>query len=330
MVYKDIISTENLLKAWKEFIRGKKDKKDVSEFSLKLLNNIFDLHRDLRNKKYKHSKYEHFKITDPKPRDIHKASVRDRLLHHAICSVVSPYFDKKFIYDCYSSRDFKGTHRAMNRFRYFAGKVSRNNTKTCWVLKCDVKKFFATIDLKILLGIFQKHIKDKDINWLIEEIVLSFNTEKGKGLPLGNLTSQLLVNVYMNEFDQFMEHELKVKFYVRYADDFVILSDNKVYLKELLSKTEIFLKNELKLSLHPKKVSIETYVSGVDFLGWVHFADHRVLRTTTKKRAIRGVVGCNTESNITQSYLGLLKHGNGKKIAKNIENVTQTEFGFGT
>jgi len=323
MTYKDIISTENLLKAWQEFVKGKKNKKDVSEFSVNLLDNIFNLHRDLRNKIYKHSNYEHFKISDPKPRDIHKASVRDRLLHHAICSIIKPYFDKKFIYDCYSSRDFKGTHRAINRFRYLFRKVSKNNTKTCWVLKCDIKKFFATIDHEILLIILNKHIKDGEINWLIKEIVSSFNTTntKGKGLPLGNLTSQILVNIYMNEFDQFMKHKLRVKYYIRYADDFVILSDYKKYLENLLPNMVRFLEGNLKLYLHPDKVFIKTCSSGVDFLGWVHFTGHRILRTSTKRRALKSLVGRDFDSNTTQSYLGLLKHGNGKKIAKNIEEI---------
>jgi retron-type reverse transcriptase len=325
MIYKDIISTENLLNSWSEFVRGKKNKKDVAEFSLNLLDNIFKLHKDLRNKIYKHSDYEHFKISDPKPRDIHKASVRDRLLHHAICSIIKPYFDKKFIYDCYSSRDYKGAHRAMNGFRCFAGKVSKNHTKSCWVLKCDIRKFFATIDHKILLSIFYKHIKDEDINWLIQEIVSSFNTKKRKGLPLGNLTSQILVNVYMNEFDQYIKHKLKVKYYVRYADDFVILSDNKEYIEQLLININSFLNSKLKLKLHPNKVFIKTYASGVDFLGWVHFTDHRTLRSSTKRRAIKGVIGCDTDSRTSQSYLGLLKHGNGKKIAKSIENITRKD-----
>lgn len=322
MKYKDIISTENLLKAWKEFVRGKKNKKDISEFSLNLLDNILDLRNDLKNKTYKHSVYEHFKISDPKPRDIHKASVRDRLLHHAICSVIGPYLNKKFIHDCYSSREFKGSHRAMNRFRYFFRKVSKNNTKTCWVLKCDIRKFFATIDQEVLLNILKRHITDEDINKLLKEIISSFQKEEGKGLPLGNLTSQLLVNVYMNEFDQFMKHELKAKYYIRYADDFVILSDNRFYLEKLLYDIRNFLKVNLKLDLHPKKVFIKTFSSGVDFLGWVHFSDHRTLRTTTKRRALNSVRGLDMLSPTTQSYLGLLKHGNASKIAKNIEKIT--------
>lgn len=323
MNYKDIINTENLLNSWNEFVRGKKNKKDVAEFSIILLNNIFKLHRDLRYRTYKHFEYEHFKISDPKPRDIHKARVRDRLLHHAICSIIKPYFDKKFIYDCYSSRDFKGTHRAMSRFKYFARKVSKNHTKTCWVLKCDIRKFFASINHEILLNIFNKHVKDEDINWLIQEIVLSFNADQKKGLPLGNVTSQILVNVYMNEFDQFMKHILKVKYYIRYADDFVILSDDKKYLESLLSKINNFLEERLILYLHPNKVFIKTYASGVDFLGWVHFTDHRTLRTSTKRRGFKRVMGQEIESNITQSYLGLLRHGNANKIAKNIEKITK-------
>lgn len=323
MNYKDIINTENLLNSWNEFVRGKKNKKDVAEFSINLLNNIFKLHKDLRDKTYRHSEYEHFKISDPKLRNIHKARVRDRLLHHAICSVIKTYFDKKFMYDCYSSRDFKGSHRAMNRFKSFAGKVSRNHAKTCWILKCDVRKFFATIDHKILLEIFKKHIKDKDINWLIKEIVSSFNINQEKGLPLGNVTSQILVNVYMNEFDQFIKHQLKVKYYIRYADDFVILSDDKKYLEELLTKINLFLNTKLKLLLHPNKVCIKTYTSGVDFLGWVHFSDYRVLRTSTKRRGLKNVRGQDMESNVVKSYLGLLKHGNARKIARNIENIVK-------
>jgi hypothetical protein len=129
----------------------------------------------------------------------------------------------------------------------------------------------------------------------------------------------------MNEFDQYIKHKLKVKYYVRYADDFVILSDNKEYIEQLLININSFLNSKLKLKLHPNKVFIKTYASGVDFLGWVHFTDHRTLRSSTKRRAIKGVIGCDTDSRTSQSYLGLLKHGNGKKIAKSIENITRKD-----
>ena len=286
--YKDIISVDNLLLAWKEFLKGKRNKKDVQQFQIKLMDNIFELHNDLVNKKYTHSDYYAFNISDPKPRNIHKASVRDRLLHHAIYRTLYASFDKTFINDSYSCRKFKGTHRAIKRFRQFIYKVSENNTKTCWILKCDVRKFFASIDQNLLLEIIGKYIQDKDINWLLSQIVTSFSsTKEGIGLPLGNLTSQLLVNVYMSEFDYFMKHTLKTKYYIRYADDFVILSQDKKWLESILPEIRIFLLEKLKLTLHPDKIFIKTLASGVDFLGWVHFCDHKTLRTSTKRRMFK-------------------------------------------
>lgn len=312
--YDSIISLENLLLAWQEFIKDKKNKKDVQEFQLKLMENIFNLRQDLKNKTYNHSYYKAFKINDPKPRDIHKAKVRDRLLHHAVCRVLYTYFDSKFIYDSYSCRLEKGTHKAIDRFKIFACKVSKNNTRTCFVLKCDIRKFFANINHQILKEILVLHIEDKDILWLLNKILDSFPI----GLPLGNLTSQLLVNVYMNEFDQFMKRELKVKYYIRYADDFVLLNDNKEYLKKLLPQISNFLESKLKLSLHPNKVFIKTYASGVDFLGWVHFPSHRVLRTTTKRRMFKKLKQ-NPKEETKQSYLGMLSHGNTYKISSKIK-----------
>lgn len=319
--YEDIISVENLLAAWKEFVRGKRKKRDVQEFQYRLMDNILVLHRDLKERRYRHGGYHAFKISDPKPRDIHKASVRDRLAHHAIYRVLYPFFDHTWITDSYSCRTGKGTHRAMNHFRQFAHKVSKNNTHTCWVLKCDIRKFFASIDQHILLEFIGRYIFDSRINALIAEVVGSFHsTETGKGLPLGNLTSQLLVNIYMNEFDQFVKHELTARYYVRYADDFIILSEDKRWLQTLVPRIAEFLEGRLKLTLHPDKVFIKTLSAGVDFLGWVHFPDHRVLRTSTKRRMLRHAVGLEAESSIVQSYLGLLRHGNAGKLASKIQD----------
>ena len=319
--YDDIISIENLLEAWLEFVRGKRKKKDVQEFGRHLMRNVLALHRDLANGTYRHGGYEHFKISDPKPRDIHKASVHDRLLHHALYRKLYPFFDKTFIANSYSCRIGKGTHRAMNRFRSFYRKVSKNNTRTCWILKCDIRKFFASIDHEILLRVLHKRISDKRISALLHEIISSFCSTPGveqRGLPLGNLTSQLLVNIYMNEFDQFVKHTLKVKYYIRYADDFVILSHDKRYPLEALSCIKAFLEEQLKLHLHPDKVFIKTFSSGLDFLGWVHFPDHRVLRTTTKKRMFRRIKAVEHNKQTVQSYIGLLSHGNAYKLSTHI------------
>lgn len=316
--YDDIISVENLLAAWREFIRGKKNKKDVEEFQFRLMDNILDLHLDLKNKTYTHGIYHAFNINDPKPRNIHKATVRDRLLHHAIHRVSYPFFDKTFIADSYSCRLNKGTHKAIKRFISFSRKVSKNNTKTCWILKCDIRKFFASIDHRILISISKKYIHNGNIVWIMENIIGSFETKNGVGLPLGNLTSQLFVNVYMNEFDQFMKHRIKAKYYIRYADDFVTLSHDKKYLENLIPKISKFLSEKLRLSLHPNKVFIKTLASGVDFLGWIHFPNHRVLRTATKKRMFKRISENSKEETVT-SYIGMLKYGNAYILKEHIK-----------
>lgn len=321
-IFNDIISIENLLEAWREFLRGKRKRKDVERFSLNLSENILDLHYDLAGKTYKHGNYTAFKINDPKPRDIHKADVRDRLLHHAIYRVLYQYFDKKFIFDSFSCRINKGTHRAINRLCDFTGKVSQNHTRTVYALKCDIRKFFASIDHAILLNILNKRINDIDAIWLLSAIIKSFNTpgKHGTGLPLGNLTSQLLVNIYMNEFDHFVKRELKIKCYVRYADDFVLLHTNKLYLEETLPKISQYLNSRLNLSLHPGKVCIKTIASGVDFLGWIVFPHHRVLRTATKRRMLKKLKQ-NPKRESLISYHGILSHGNAYKLRRRLDEI---------
>ena len=317
--YDDIISVENLLISWQEFLCGKRRKKDVEAFSADLMDNILQLRQELVEGTYKHGGYEAFVINDPKTRSIHKALVRDRLLHHAIHRVLYPYFDKKFIYDSYSCRVDKGTHRAINRLRDFGRKASQNNTRTVWVLKCDVRKFFASIQHPVLKNILKRYIEDGDVLWLLDEVIDSFHmgNDIAVGLPLGNLTSQLLINVYMNEFDQFVKHVLKVKYYIRYADDFIILDTDKDTLTRLLPEIKKFLNERLKLTLHPNKVSIKTLASGIDFLGWIQFPDHRVLRTTTKRRMLRRW-GQNSTEETYNSYLGLIRHGNTQKLRERL------------
>ena len=318
--FEDIVSLDNLLEAWKEFLKGKREKKDVQEFSFHLMDNIISLHQDLVHHTYKHGGYQAFNISDPKPRNIHKASVRDRLVHHAIYRKPYPFFDKIFIADSFSCRIGKGTHKALDRFCSVAFKVSENNTKTCWILKCDIKKFFASIDHDVLIRILRKYIPDKDILWLLKTVISSFpGTGQETGLPLGNLTSQLFVNIYMNEFDQFVKHKLKAKYYIRYADDFVLLSADRNWSETQVPAINNFLQRELKLVLNPQKVSIRTLSSGVDFLGWVNFSDHRVLRTATRKR-MKKKIGIAPEIETVNSYLGLLSHGNTHKLRNEVLN----------
>lgn len=319
-LFSQIISLENLLVAWEEFERGKKNKPDVQAFSYALMDNIIQLHSDLSQKAYVHEEYYAFHIADPKPRHIHKATVRDRVLHRAVYRVLYPLFDPLFISDSFSCRKEKGTHKAMERFKTLAYHIGQNHTKTAWVLKCDIKKFFASIDQEVLLALLAKRIQDRDTLWLLKRILESFDSgHAGKGLPLGNITSQLFANVYMNELDQLVKHQLRVRCYIRYADDFVFLSDSKDELLVLLPMVKQFISQKLKLMVHPDKIVLKTIASGVDFLGFVHFPHHRVLRSTTRRRMMRKIQG-KPEDATLQSYLGLLKHGNTFKRQKEALN----------
>jgi retron-type reverse transcriptase len=317
--YDSIITIENLLSTWERFLRGKKHKKDVIKFQAELATNITSLYTALKDRTYAHGPYSAFNVSDPKPRNIHKATVRDRVLHHLIYKELYWYFHFRFIHDSYSCRKEKGTHRALDRFNEFAGQVSKNHTRTCFALKCDIRKFFASIDHGVLKEILKRHIADPEILWLINQVVSSFHTTApGIGLPLGNLTSQLLVNIYMHEFDMYMKQELRVKHYLRYADDFAILSDDKKYLEELLPKIGLFLRERLKLQLHEHKVYIKTYASGVDFLGWVHFPKHRQIRIASKRKIIRVMSGYPKRETIS-SYRGLLSHGDTYNLQKRLK-----------
>ncbi len=320
--YNDIITIENLLMTWGKFLRGKRHKKDVIKFQSQLSDNLSQLHYELKRKTYIHGSYSAFNINDPKPRVIHKATVRDRILHHLIHKELYPYFEKRFIYDSYSCRNFKGVHKALDRLNYFSRKVSKNNTRTCYVLKCDIRKFFANIDQKILIKILKRHIEDVDIIWLINQVVLSFYSFYfGIGLPLGNLTSQLFVNIYMHEFDMYLKQELKVKYYIRYTDDFVILFDNREYLEKLLPEIKNFLNKKLHLCLHKNKILIKTYSSGIDFLGWTHSLYYRQIRTSTKRKIIKNLKNYPKLETVN-SYRGLLKHGNTYKLRRLLNMLT--------
>jgi len=301
--------------SWREFKKGKTKRKDVLEFEFNLEDNIFQLYQELKTKTYKHSEYSSFYVQDPKLRHIHKAEVSDRIVHHLISKYLNQIYDKTFIFDSYSCRLNKGTHKAVNRLKQFSLKQSKNNKTNFYALKCDIRKFFDSIDHNILIIILKRRIQDNDILDLIIEIINSFQTVKNKGIPLGNLTSQYFANIYLNELDQFIKHELKVKHYIRYTDDFVILDRNKGYLENIINPIEKFLKNRLNLSLHPDKIMIRKHNQGIDFLGYITLPRCRALRIKTKKRMFKKA----NQKNI-QSYLGVLSHCNGYKLRKELEN----------
>lgn len=335
-VFSLIISPENLFAAWEAFKRDKRNKLDVAMFEQQVEKHLFQLHRELRDKIYRHGPYERFLIHDPKLRRIHKAGVRDRVLHHAIFKVLNPIFEETFISTSFSCRIDKGTHKGMKELAAMIRATSRNETRPCFALKCDVRKFFDSIDHDLLLGILAGRICDEDALWLLREVVESFvasrpNLLERRGLPIGNLTSQIFANIYMNGFDQFVKHTLHVRHYVRYTDDFVIVSNDEKYLVELLPKMRAFLSEKLHLDLHPQKISLKRDGQGIDFLGYVILPYHIVLRTKTERRMFRrlkeqvsayrsGAISEATLFGSLRSYIGVMSHADAYRMSQDVQN----------
>jgi retron-type reverse transcriptase len=235
------------------------------------------------------------------------------LVFQAVYQKLYEIFDQVFIFDSYSSRTGKGTHAGFNRLIQFSKRVSSNYSERAYILKCDFRKFFDSIDQQILINLIEEEITDKRLMSLITTIIKSFEKSPGKGIPLGNVTSQLFANIYLNKFDQFVKHTLKAKYYVRYCDDFIILDDSSDKLIDSLQKIKKFCTDNLKLELHPNKLEIRKIHSGIDFLGYVSLPHYRVLRTKTKNRLLKRVNRKNVDS-----YLGVLKHCRGQKIQKQV------------
>lgn len=315
-----VISLENLFLAWKEFCKGKRNKADVQEFELNLEDNIFAIYEELKSGAKRQIKYEQFHIIDPKPRIINKTLVVERLIHQAIYRILMPIFDQTFIFDSYSCRRVKGTHKAFERLVKITRCQSKNYSGSCWALKCDIRKFFHSIDHKILIKLLSRRIADNELMDLLGEIVESFEYTPGKGMPLGNLTSQLFANIYMDPLDKFVKHKLKAKYYLRYADDFMFLADNREILSNYLKDIESFLGERLKLSLHPDKITFRKLNWGLDFVGYVALERFNLPRKKTVKRMfakLEKIQETKPEklNESLQSYLGYLQHVDAKVLS---------------
>lgn len=337
-IYPKLITKENIFRGYKEFLIGKKKKKDVILYDSLKEDNLNKLEEKLVNKTYLPGKYTQFYVRDPKTRIIHKASVEDRVVHHIVSTFLEQLFEPTFIYHSYACRKNKGTHKGVIALQKMAIKESRNNTRACWVLKCDISKFFASINHKILIEILSRRIEDVNFLNLLEKIINSFYSDKTidlnikKGIPIGNLTSQLLSNVYLNKLDQFVKHKLKVKYYLRYADDFVFISSDRQYLLDLVIEIKEFLCNELDLELHPNKIVLRKFTSGVDFLGYIIFPKYILPRTKTKRRLLKkikrkvkqfknGEITKESLNQTIQSYYGFLIHANTYKFKMELQNL---------
>jgi retron-type reverse transcriptase len=292
-LYQQIYAFDNLLKAAQKAQRGKRTKPNVARFNFHLERELLTLRNALKDKTWQPGPYVSFFIYEPKKRLISAAPYEDRVVHHALCNLIEPIFERTFIYDSYANRKSKGTHRAVNRFTEFC-------RKNRYVLKCDIRKYFPSIDHEILYGLIARKLKDPDVLWLIRRIIDSSNPqepvqtyfpgddlftpfERRKGIPIGNLTSQFFANIYLNGFDHFVKRKLGCRYYLRYVDDFVALSNDKGLLHEVKDQMAEYLAT-LRLKLHDTKCQVFPVTQGASFLGYRIFPTHRLLKRQNVRR----------------------------------------------
>lgn len=317
--YDELISVENLLESWRAYQRGKSRKSDVMKFERHLEDNLFLLRDELKRGSYQHDEYSYFRISDPKKRDIYKSTVKDRVVHQAVYKYLCKIYESVFHASSFSSRKGKGTCRAVAALKSQSA-VAKKKEKRCWAIKCDIRKYFENINHEVLLCLLRQVISDEKIMNLLGIIVKSFNAETGKGLPLGNITSQIFANVYLNELDKFTESELDLKnHYVRYCDDFIFFGHNKIELFEHTEKIKRFLSDKLFLELPQNKTVFRKLKWGIDFCGGVVLPNGILLRDKTKGRMFgtmtaaankfdSGKISLSDLRKKFDSYFGLLSH----------------------
>jgi len=293
-LYDSLCLMKNLRMAYKKASKGKSTKRYVIEFRTDLEKNLLQLQKELLNMSYHPRPLKQFTIRDPKTRLISASAFRDRIVHHALCNIIEPIFEKIFIHDSYANRRGKGTHAAIERFDYFKRKISQNgkqlptsknaNQVYGYVPKADIRHYFDSVDHEIMMKIISRRIKGEKVLCLIRKILNNHNSEiSGKGMPIGNLTSQFFANVYLNDLDYFMKHTLNARYYIRYVDDFVILRRFKEPLELYKSQISEFLKT-IKLELHPDKSKIIPLHRGVNLLGFRVFYKYRLLKKSNARR----------------------------------------------
>lgn len=281
------LSLNNIWRSWFLFKQGKKKSLELEEFTYHLETNLFDLWQYLKNETYTHGPYRFFWVTDNKKRKIAVAGVADRVIHRLLYEYLVPIYDKNFIFDAWSCRPQKGLIGAIERTQDFLAKH-----KNGFIWRTDIKKFFDSVDHNILYQIINRKIRDEQALAIIKKIIdsysLTLSTDgkklTGQGMPIGNLTSQIFANIYLNELDRFIKHHLKPKAYLRYGDDLILVDNDPQHLSELREKTIDFLKINLHLSINPKSDLIIKAKQGLKFLGVVIYPWSRKLNKRNIKR----------------------------------------------
>jgi retron-type reverse transcriptase len=337
-LYPQITEFNNLFLAAKKAQKGKRFKSNVLKFNYNLESELILLQQELLSKTYQPGAYVNFEIKEPKPRIISAAPYRDRVVHHALCNIIVPIFERSFIRDSYANRVGFGTHKALRRFTKFA----RNTEYVC---QCDIKKYFPSIDLDILKSLIRHKIKCADTLWLIDKIIDNSNQQipvveyfpgddlltpiqRRKGLPIGNLTSQFFANIYLNGLDHFIQENLKIGKYVRYVDDFALFSNNRDLLVGARQEIEDYLAT-LRLKIHPIKSQIFATKEGASFLGFRIFPNQIKVRNQNlcrgrkrlrklQKNYLQGRISQGKVSDSLQSWFAHLAHGDTWKVRQQI------------
>jgi retron-type reverse transcriptase len=328
----------NLLQGAKQAQRGKRFRPNVLQFNFQFEQELEQLQRELLTQTYQPGVYRTFEIYEPKHRMISAAPYRDRVVHHALCNVITPIFERTFIYDSYANRVGFGTHRALRRFTQFL-RSSR------YVLQCDICKYFPSIDHDILKTLIRRKIKCRDTLWLIDTLIDGSNPqepvtryfpgddlltpfERRRGLPIGNLTSQFFANIYLNGLDHFVKRTLKAAQYVRYVDDFALFSDDCGFLHDARQAIENYVAT-LRLTVHPVKSQIFETQHGANFVGFRVLPDRIRVRAENLRRARRrlrrmqaayaaGMLQLDDVTHRVRSWIAHLQHGDTWRLREQI------------
>lgn len=344
------ITLEDVFNAFLECRKKKKDTNDYLKFEFNREKNLIKLHDELFFESYNVGRSIHFIVEKPKIREVWAGNFRDRIVHHLLCQKIQDRFLKRFIDDSYSCIINKGTLYGAERVYSFARKATKNYQEEAYYLQCDLHNYFLSINRNILHNLLLKYVHEREYQWLIRKILFHdprknyyskatnrlmgllpkhktlFSCDNIHGMPIGNLTSQFFSNVYLNELDQFVKRTLKIKYYGRYVDDFVLIHKDIEYLKYCHQQIQIFLREELDLKLNPSKTKHNHVKKGIDFVGYLILPGRKQLRRKTRKKLWQHLKTndiISKQQNIN-SYLGMLKHTSSyqerKSISFNVNN----------
>ena len=351
-LFPKIYDFENLFGAYKDGIKQKRDRPDVMAYTEKLEENLINLQNEFIWLTYKVGRYRMFFVYEPKKRLIMALDFKDRVAQHAIYRQLNPLLDKQFIFDSYACRKDKGTHKAVQRLQYWFRQTERQ-PEQYYYLKLDISKYFYRIDHEILMDILREKIADKDLLFILEGIVNCEDTHFGLplgadigevpfddllaevGLPIGNLTSQMFANLYLDQLDQFCKHKLRLRYYIRYMDDVIILHHSKKHLERVKNEIADFLAKRLHLQLNNKTCIRPTYM-GAEFVGFRVWSTHVKLRKKTAKKMVKrlqyvftayrmGEMDKESMERTVASYRGILQHFNSHGMAQKLNDIYRRE-----